>query len=434
VECLVDYHTLAIDQSIFVQPASATASREAGPYPASDSTIWQTGTGDKFFIGGHFYSDKSPVPAVLLAGLYQGLQWSTGLSARQHPAAFCYWITLLTSGVAYVLAVWSVYAMGSLLRLPVLARLALPASFALSTTALTYARQVNNHILLLGLLAPLMLGVLRLAERRSQRWWYVAGLGTLAGLAYTTDLGAGPVFLVCALGLVAYRSRRPGLVAVFIVGFLPWLALHHAINYTVGGTFKPANAVPEYFAWPGCTFDARNMTGAWHHPDIRHFLVYSMALLVGKRGFFGHNLPLFLVLPALFGLLRRRPAERPELLFAACCCGGVWLIYALTSTNYSGACCSIRWFVPLLAPSYYVLALAMRERPGYWPMFLLLSGWGAVLGAIMWTTGPWLRNMVPFYWPIQAAAGLTLFLYTRKPRSWSTHEVSESVSPAAQAA
>src|SRR5438067_2211566 len=97
VECLVDGHTLAIDRSIFVQA-----------------------TGDKLFIQGHFYSDKSPVPAVLMAGVYQVLQWSTGLTARARPDRFCYWMTLTSSGLAYVVAVGCVFLLGKPLRLPLL--------------------------------------------------------------------------------------------------------------------------------------------------------------------------------------------------------------------------------------------------------------------------------------------------------------------------
>src|SRR2546430_1892919 len=75
---------------------------------------------------------------------------------------------------------------------------------------------------------------------------------------------------------------------------------------------------------------------------------------------------------------------RPELLLALGWCGGVWLLYAATSTNSSGACCSVRWFVPLLAPGYYVLAVLLRDFAEYRRDFLLLSGWGLGLGLVMW--------------------------------------------------
>ena len=38
------------------------------------------------------------------------------------------------------------------------------------------------------------------------------------------------------------------------------------------------------------------------------------------------------------------------------------------------------------------------------PDFYVLSGWGAVLGILMWSQGPWMQHMVPFFWPIQGAA------------------------------
>src|SRR5262245_39218547 len=60
VESLVDFHTLAIDDSIFVRPLLDQV-EDASPYPAHEPLL-ENGTKDKLFIDGHFYSDKSPVP------------------------------------------------------------------------------------------------------------------------------------------------------------------------------------------------------------------------------------------------------------------------------------------------------------------------------------------------------------------------------------
>jgi hypothetical protein len=59
--------------------------------------------------------------------------------------------------------------------------------------------------------------------------------------------------------------------------------------------------------------------------------------------------------------------------------------------------------VPLLAPAYYVLAMFLQRYPQYWVDFVVLSGWGALLALLM-HEGPWIRHMVPYFWPIQAAA------------------------------
>jgi hypothetical protein len=411
VEALVEYHTLAIDQSVFVQ----VPDRAPRPYSVDEPGLLQSGTADKLFIDGHYYSDKSPVPALLMAAVYEGLQAITGLTARDRTDRFCWWMTLLSSGLAYAFGVWCIYQLGEPLRLGRSLRLWLAGSFALATVALPYVRHVNNHILLLGVVAGLMLAFARLANRAGERtpWLLLLGAGTLTGFGYTIDLGAGPVLLLCAAGLVANRCRHVAALAAFGLAALPWLVLHHSLNYAVGGTLKPANAVPEYFLWPGCPFNPQNMTGSLNH-SAGHFLTYATALLFGKRGFIGHNLPLFLFLPALGFLLTKRPRELPEALFAAACCGGTWLAYGLTSNNYSGLCCSIRWFVPLLAPAFYVLAVFLRETPQYVADFAILSGWGVVLAAIMWWHGPWIQHMVPLFWPIQAAALTSWLAY----RTW----------------
>jgi len=413
VESIVDYHTLTIERSIFVQVPSRGESTAPPPYPLDEPDLLLYGTRDKILVKGRFFSSKSPVPILLMAAVYQGLQWATGLTARARPDRFIYWMTLLSSGLAYVVAVWCVFQLGRSLRLTPPVRVGLTASFGLATVALTYSRHINNHMLLLGVAAALFLGLSRLAEEaRAGRvpLLRLAGLGTLTGLGYTIDLGAGPILLVCTLGLVAYRCQRLRPVAVFALAALPWLALHHAVNYAVGGTFRPANAVPAYLQWPGSPFTPQTITGTFGRHTVGHFLAYAADLLVGKRGFLGHNLPLFLVPPGLVLLARGRPRELPEIVHAACVCCGTWLTYALLSSNYSGLAASIRWFVPLLAPGYYVLAVVLRDYPCHRRDFLVLSAWGAVIAGVMWWKGPWMKHMVPFYWPLVAAALLSWIL------------------------
>jgi hypothetical protein len=253
--------------------------------------------------------------------------------------------------------------------------------------------------------AALMLNLAGLAEEARagrMRWPRLVAVGTLAGLGYTIEGGAGPVLFACTLGLVVWRCWRVGPLAVCLLAALPWLALHHALNYALGETFKPANAVPEYFDYPGAAFDASTLTGTWNHDSFEDFLIYARKLLIGKRGFLRANLPLFLAVPALAWLLIRRTPQWPEVVFAAVFSGGIWLMYALFSVNYSGWCCSIRWFVPLLAPAYFVLAVFLRFYPRYGWDLLVLSGWGAILGRVMWEGGPWVVRFslasIPSLW------------------------------------
>jgi hypothetical protein len=403
VECLVDYHTLAIEQSIFVAVPADHA-----PYDGSDPVILRYGTLDKLYIDGHFYSDKSPVPALLLAGVYQVLQWCTAWTARDHPWAFCYCLTLASSGLAYVMAVVSIFLLGRPLRLPEELRWLVTASFALATVAPAYARQVNSHILFLGVAAVLFLRLAWLAEQAHTgriRSRGLLTLGSLAGLGYTLDLGTGPVLLVCVAAWTAFRCRSLGAVGLLVLSAAPWLAAHHLVNYAVGATWAPANTVPEYLDWPGSIFGPSNMTGTWKH-DLGSFTAYASSLFFGKRGFVLHNLPLWLFPAAVIALLRRRPAELPEVVCACAWFGGTWLLYAVASNNSSGLCCSVRWFLPLLVPAYLVLGLYLREVPARSRDMLILSGWGALLACCMWYQGPWMRRTLPYvwFWALQAGA------------------------------
>src|SRR5207249_7296972 len=131
------------------------------PYPASDPLLQAIGTSDKLLIGGHYYTDKPPLPAVLLAGVYWGAQRVTGLNARDDTAWFCRLMAMVQSGLAYVVAVTCFWRVGQQVRLPDRVNLALTALFALATIAVCYTRVVNSHILLLALTSLMLASMLR---------------------------------------------------------------------------------------------------------------------------------------------------------------------------------------------------------------------------------------------------------------------------------
>lgn len=406
VECLVDYHTLAVDRSIFLHPGLVGPTGPA-PYPRDYTLLMKSGTQDKLLIQGQYYSDKSPVPALLMAGVYLAIQQTTGLTARAKPDWFCYLMTVFSSGIGYIVAVTSMHLLSRRHLGPGARALLLTASFAVGTVALTYARQVNNHVMLLGDVALLLVGFQALADRQDGRqvpWALLAGLGAVSGLGYGIDLGVGPILLVSSFALVVYRRPNAAQAAVFLAGALPWVIAHHVMNYRIGGTFLPANTVTAFLSWPGSPFGAGEITGTFGHESPGHVLSYAVQLLVGKKGFLLYNPPLLMAVMALPVLLRRRPhrlKEHPELLFAAAVSIGTWAVYSVMSTNYSGVCASIRWFVPLLAPAFYILAVHLRESPASWPSFVVLACFGVVLALVMWWKGPWMERMmptVPFYW------------------------------------
>ena len=166
-----------------------------------------------------------------------------------------------------------------------------------------------------------------------------------------------------------------------------------------GGT-PPVNTVAEYLFWPGSPFNFSNATGHWHHRSVWRGLAYALELLFGKKGFLLHQPVLILAfLGGIAVMIENRALlpELPEILFSFAWSGAVWLVYAWGSTNSSGICATIRWFVPLLAPGYYVLLIVLRDRPDYYRDFLALAAGGMLLSILMWFYGPWMK-MVPGYW------------------------------------
>jgi hypothetical protein len=435
VESLVDYRTLAIDRSIFASSTTPESGKSA-PYAASDMLSTAFGTGDKLYIDGHYYSDKSPVPALGMGLAYYLIQEATGLRARDRSDTFCRALTLLTSGLAFAVSVTAMFVLFQKLGLPLALALAASASFGFSTMALTYAEHVNNHSLFLGVSSLLMLELFRWSSQPgvgASGLFRLGWIGWMVGAGYAIDLGVGPPLIVAVGVFLLFQKCSPISLAAFACGMAPWLILHHAVNYMVGGTLAPANANAAYFQWPGCSFNGQNMTGGWHHAAIGEFILYSLSLLFGKRGFFGHNLPLFMMLPALGLIFRNRSRESSPAIFAVLWSTLTWLMYAVNSTNSSGLCCSIRWFLPLLAPGYFLIAVALRDRPAWRPAFFVLSGWGLLLAAQMYGPGPWMQHMVPFFWQIQAAAFASLLIWAAcRNRSASATSIPSSQSPSIQ--
>jgi hypothetical protein len=385
VESLVDYHTLAIDDSIFTEK-----------------------TYDKVKIAGHFYSEKSPVPALWQALVYLVLQLLIGLHAQGDPGRFCYLIGVASSGLAYALSVAGIQHMGRCLKLAPAHTLLLTGSFALATLAPVYVRNVNSHILLLAVACWLMVLMMPAANSPTPYPWPRAvGLGLLAGLGYTIDLGVGPVLLMGSGLYLCWKAGSFRTVVIFALAALPLVLLHQALNYAMGGTFRPVAAVPEFHAWEGSKFSPDGLTGNWVHPQLHNCIQYAILLLFGEHGFVTYQPVLWLALFAFGILLWRRVPELPLLCLAGFWCVGSWLIYTVGSNNYAGECCSIRWFVPLLAPAFFILAVTLKQVPDRWADLGVLSAWGMVLAAVAYVGGPWIAVDTWLLWVVQAGALLS---------------------------
>lgn len=395
VECLVHHDTLSIDQSKCVD-------------------VWI----DKVYVRGRFYSDKPPVQPVLMACIYKLLHETTGLDARQNVGLWCYLMTLLSSGVAYVVAVVFFYRFMGVLELSSTWRLATTLSFMLATPAIAYVSHVNAHIVGLAVAVVMFerLAVLhKLPADRPPEVIPCVVLGLLGGFSYALEQATGGLLLGGVGLFLLLRWGKIVPVVGYVLGALPWLVLHHAILFSIAGTTKPINSLPEHFDYPGSSFSAANMTGKYNHPTVWHFLAYSCGLLFGNRGIIQSSLPLFLVFPAVFLLWWKRKLDLLGL-FAIGWGVLTWLTYAALSIDYSGSCTSVRWFIPHLVAGYYLVALLIRDHPRFRVDFLILSAWGVVLGGIMWWHGSWCPGLPNFWW-VQAGALATYLLCSPNVRS-----------------
>ena len=436
VEALVERETFCIDGTVFLDPPAELFDRGTPPYDPANPAL-RLGTKDKLLIDGRFYTATSPAVSVPLAVAYRGLM-AVGLpKASERPDVFAWAVTALFSGTGFALAVGCMWLVGTRVGLPPAWRLAWLGAFAFATVLPAYTRHANTHMALLGAAAAVCALLGRIADRAAEgrtAWGALALAGLLTSWAYNLDFGVGPALAPAVLAVVALRTRRALPVAACALAMLPGVAAGHAVNYAIGGDWlRPLGMHREYLMWPGSPFDT-TMTGVIRPRPVAQTL-YALDLLVGKKGFLTHNLPLLLALAAGVLVLRKghrgmtsepRPASEPrpegsastaalpsgrgslggsrgssdrvELLALGGWCLIGWLMYGVLSKNHGGGCVSIRWFVPFLAPGFWLLAKVLTERPEFRRDFAALALWGSVLAAGGWMVGPWWLRNLPFYW------------------------------------
>jgi hypothetical protein len=389
-ESLIERGTFAIDDSVFVNPPPDVVER--GLLPNDPDLVYSLarGTLDKVLIDGHYYSDKPMVPAVLGAGAYRLLMLAGLPRPADRPDVFGRVSTILLCGLSYAVAVGCMWVLGRRVGLSPGWRLVWLGSFALATVLPAYTRNVNAGLPQLAAVAGLAVLLARIAAEPGRvSWATLVGAGCCAGFGYTVDQASGAPLVPIALVVIALRLRRWQPVALYLLGAVPWVVAHHAMNYAVGHVWVPLGMVPEYLDWPGSPFDRTNMTGIGRHTPLG-LAVYTRDLFIGETGFLVCNLPLFLAAALGWRVLVRPVPDRLELTAMAAWSAAVVAVYAVLSDNFGGWCLTIRWFVPLLVPGFWVLARLLVEFPALKLDFVVLSAWGLVVSVLTWPGGPWL--------------------------------------------
>ncbi len=408
VESLVERETFCIDGTTFLEAPAGHFERGTPPYDP-DSSLLRLGTKDKLFIDGRFYPSTSPAVSVPLAVAYRGLMQLGLPKPSDRPDVFAWVVTVLFAGTGYALAVGCMWRVGTRVGLSPAWRLAWLGAFAFATVLPVYTRHANTHIAFLGAAAAICVLLGQIADRTAEgrtAWGSLAVVGLLTSWAYNLDFGVGPPLVPAVLAVIALRTRRVLPVAVCVLAMLPGVVAGHAINYAIGGDWlRPLSMHREYLLWPGSPFDT-TMTGVLRPRLFAQFL-YTLDLLVGKKGFLTHNPPLLLAIAAGVIVLKRPGRDRVELLTLSAWVVTGWLMYGVLSKNHGGACVSVRWFVPFLVPGFWLLAKVLKERPEYRRDFAVLALWGLPLAASAWLVGTWWMRNVPGYWWVFGGSLLT---------------------------
>lgn len=391
VQALVETNTFIIDDTIFVGSGSRYAARTS-PYDPSEASLVRDGTSDKLFIGGHYFSDKSPVPGVVMAMFWKVFS-AVGLpSIQENPSLFIYFLTVIFAGLPSIFCTWAILKISVQLGLDHQFAILLGLTFVFCI-ATSYAGSVNTHILALACACG---GFAILTQPNITNLQFLI-LGVLVGFAYGTDIGTSPAFSI-AFTLYVIKSHSSKAFVFYLIGLIPLIAIHHYLNYQISGMLMPTNSNPEYLRWPGSPFTESNMTGGFKHDSIQNLGLYAGNLLLGKKGLLLHAPILSYAIFASFRLLCRRV---PEWRLIVCCqifALLTWTIYSVSSNNLAGRCLSIRWFLPLIAVGYVITAIGLREYRHHLKDVLILGIAQVILGIESLYFSCWTGRVLPFYW------------------------------------
>lgn len=308
---------------------------------------------DKVFIGGHFYSDKPPMPSVLGAAIYLPL-YKAGIRLHNGRSLAYYLITLAVVKVLWLLGTVAFFKLLRFTGIDAGKRLLAACALGVGSLFLSWSSTFNNHEIAGSFLS---IGFLFLLKARYEEGTArnLAFAGFFLSLAGVADMPTGVFYALFLAYISSDRDLRPA-IGFYLAPLAATIVPSLAINYAIHGSVVPVQLVKSYFEYPGSYWlgSAQKLSGMEAN-NLGFVLMYALRALLGPNGFLIYN-PLLPV--ALWGLARELRYGRPFFPEAAVICSGslaVAAYYFLTTTNYGGWSYSIRWFVPLLPLLFFFL-------------------------------------------------------------------------------
>ena len=328
VQSLVESQTFVIDNTAFI------------------------GTGDKVFIGGHFYSDKPPIPAVLGAAVYWPL-YHAGIGLHLGSSIPYYVVTLLTVRLFWLLATLAFFSSLAYTVLDAQKRFLATVALCLGSLYFSWSSTYNSHALAASFLGIGFYFLLRARFEPAVK----SNLGVAAfflSLASTADVPTGIFYALFLL----YVLRDPRLRACIIFYLLPLLATllpALAITYSMHHSIVPVQIVASYFQYPGSPWVGTDQLSGIHANNAQFAVTYALSALVGPKGFLLYNPIIAIALWGLVRAIRDQGRFYYEAIVVAAGSSAVVLYYLMATNNYGGWSYSIRWFVPLLPLLFFFL-------------------------------------------------------------------------------
>ena len=336
-------------------------------------------TGDKVFINGHFYSDKTPLLSVATAGAYTilhnvfGLTLDPTICVPDKDVAACraftptgarftafYWLTLIFIGgsaslliVLFWRAMLTAGASGTLAT-------ALAVALGLASPIAPYSIVFAGHVpAALCLFAGFMVLLVKhpmwdevkskdASRHDTMGWWKFFWAGLLISLSANIDLTLA--IFIAAFGLWVLFTRWRKLLP-YILGVLIPFAISAAINYWAAGTIMPLYFDPKAYDFVGTVLNTTvGGTNGFYSLDFG--LHYAYDMFVGQRGVFSFT-PMLIF--AFIGMVIAFRQHRQRGLIAAMLGGSlVFAAYLILRTdNFGGLAWGTRWFVPLVSLWWY---------------------------------------------------------------------------------
>ncbi|MBL4883266.1 MAG: hypothetical protein JKY95_01855 [Planctomycetaceae bacterium] len=375
---------------------------ENGSYQIDEITThpgWDTI--DKVRHEEHFYSTKPPLYPTMLAGMYWGINKTTGLTLLEDTKTVTRTILLLVNIIPYLIAMYCLWGILVSAMFTSKTRLILLGIAGSATMLTPFLTVLNNHTvgatsLIIALYAAVKIFEASKDQVSSQTRSVTGknGMFVLAGFfaAFTccNELPAALFGLGIFLILLRYDFKRTWLF--FVPAALIPLVGFFVTNYLATGGWKPfymyygtEKYVYEHLGIPSYWADPRGVDKARDSVPV-----YMFHCLVGHHGVFSLSPILLLMIPGYFIGLRNKSSVLRVVHFL-----GIFLTVAIfafywkrtENYNYGGVSVALRW-VLWLTP-FWLLAIAevvnvLRARR-WLPVLLILL----IVPSLYSAWGPW---------------------------------------------